>query len=67
MGDLRRAAVESPAHLESLMEASIVFWSSRDYRYNMTKYAARIASAINNDVESCTMRIREQCDELLIA
>lgn len=67
MGDLRRAAVESLAHLESLMEASVVLGSPGDYRYYLTNYAARIASAVNDDVESCTLRLRELCDELLNA
>lgn len=65
MGDLRRAAVESLAHLESLMEAAIVLRSATDYRYYLTNYATRIASAVNDDVESCMLRLRELCDDLL--
>lgn len=65
MGDLRRAAVESLAHLESLMESALVLRSASDYRYYLTNYAARIAAAVNDDVESCTLRLRELCDELL--
>lgn len=67
MGDLRRAAVESLAHLESLMESAIVVGSSEDYRYYLTNYAARIAAAMNDDVESCILRLREVCDQLLNA
>lgn len=67
MGDLRRAAVESLAHLESLMESAIVVGSPEDYRYYLANYAARIAAAVNDDVESCTLRLREVCDQLLNA
>lgn len=65
MGDLRRTAVESLAHLESLMESALVLRSASDYRYYLTNYATRIAAAVNDDVESCTLRLRELCDELL--
>lgn len=65
MGDLRRAAVESLAHLESLMESAVVLGSASDYRYYLTNYAARISAAVSDDVESCTLRLRELCDDLL--
>ncbi|KAI0559609.1 WD40/YVTN repeat-like containing protein [Gracilaria domingensis] len=65
MGDLRRSAVESLAHLESLMESAIVLGSASDYRYYLTNYASRIAAAVSDDVENCIMRLRELCDMLL--
>ena len=66
MGDLRRAAVESLAHLESLMESAVVLGSASDYRYYLSNYATRISAAVNDDVESCTLRLRELCDSLLV-
>eukprot|EP00178_Gracilaria_changii_P020560 TRINITY_DN598_c0_g3_i2.p1 TRINITY_DN598_c0_g3~~TRINITY_DN598_c0_g3_i2.p1 ORF type:complete len:1034 (+),score=156.92 TRINITY_DN598_c0_g3_i2:1100-4201(+) len=65
MGDLRRSAVESLAHLESLMESAIVLGSASDYRYYLTNYASRIAAAVSDDVENCITRLRELCDMLL--
>lgn len=65
MGDLRRAAVESLSHLESLMESAIVLGSATDYRYYLTNYATRIAAAVSDDVENCVVRLRELCDHLL--
>lgn len=65
MGDLRRAAVESLSHLESLMESANVLGSASDYRYYLTNYASRIAAAVSDDVENCILRLRELCDMLL--
>lgn len=65
MADLQRSAVESLAHLESLMESAIVLGSASDYRYYLTNYATRIAAAVSDDVENCTVRLRELCDNLL--
>lgn len=65
MGDLQRSAVESLAHLESLMESAIVLGTARDYRYYLTSYATRIAGAVSDDVENCENRLRELCDSLL--
>ncbi|CAN8066593.1 unnamed protein product [Agarophyton chilense] len=65
MGDLRRSAVESLAHLESLMESAVVLGSASDYRYYLANYASRVAAAVSDDVENCIMRLRELCDMLL--
>ena len=65
MGDLRRSAVESLSHLESLMESAIALGSAVDYRYYLTNYAARIAAAVSDDLENCTVRLRELCDYFL--
>ncbi|CDF37842.1 unnamed protein product [Chondrus crispus] len=65
MSDLQRSAVESLAHLESLMESAIVLRSASDYRYYLTNYASRIAAAVSDDVENCTVRLRELCDQFL--
>lgn len=65
MGDLRRSAVESLAHLESLMESAIALGSAVDYRYYLTNYAARITAAVSDDVENCIVRLRELCDKFL--
>lgn len=65
MGDLRRAAVESLGHLESLMECAKMLGCATDYRYYVCTYAARCAQAIDDDVENCMARLREVCDELL--
>lgn len=65
MGDLRRSAVESLAHLESLMESAIALGSASDYRYYLTNYASRIAAAMSDDVENCIIRLRELCDMFL--
>ena len=65
MGDLRRAAVESLSHLETLMESAIALGSASDYRYYLTNYATRVAAAVSDDVENCASRLREVCDNLL--
>lgn len=67
MGDLQRAAVESLAHLEVLMETAVSLHCADDYRYYLTSYAASIASAVDDDVEGCTVRLHEVCDLLLNA
>jgi TUP1-like enhancer of split len=65
MSDLRRAAVESLSHLETLMECALALSSAIDYRYYLATYASRLASASDDDVESTEKRIRELCDSLL--
>lgn len=67
MGDITRAATESLAHLETLLEAAVVLCAPDDYRYYLSCYAARIASAVKDDVENCRLRLRELCDFLLNA
>ncbi len=65
MGDITRAATESLAHLESLLEAAIVLGAASDYRYYLSCYAARVAAAVKDDVHQCEERLRELCDTLL--
>lgn len=65
MGDITRAATESLAHLESLLEAAIVLGAAGDYRYYLSCYAARIAAAVKDDVHRCEERLRELCDMLI--
>lgn len=65
MGDITRAAAESLAHLETLLEAAIVLNAPDDYRYYLSCYASRIASAVKDDVENCRLRLRELCDFLI--
>lgn len=67
MSDLRRAAVESLAHLETLLEAAVALGSAEDYRYYLASYSARIAAAVTDEVENCENRLRELCDNLLNA
>lgn len=65
MGDLRRAAVETLAHLETLLESSVALSSPEDYRYYLTNYASKLATAADDDVENSDRRLRELCDSLL--
>lgn len=65
MADLRRSAVESLSHLESLMESAIVLGSACDYRYYLTNYASRVAAAVSDDVENCKARLHELCSKFL--
>lgn len=65
MSGLTRAAVESLAHLESLLEAAVSMNAPQDYRYYLANYAARIALAVADDVENCELRLRELCDGLI--
>jgi TUP1-like enhancer of split len=65
MGDLRRSAVETLAHLETLLESSVALSSPEDYRYYLTNYAAKLATAAEDDVENSDLRLRELCDLLL--
>lgn len=53
MGDFRRAAVESLWHLESMMEYVIALDSASDNQYYLSTYVIRLATAVNEDVESC--------------
>lgn len=65
MGDLRRSAVETLAHLETLLESSIALSSAEDYRYYLANYATKLATAAEDDVESSDQRLRELCNSLL--
>eukprot|EP00173_Palmaria_palmata_P005075 Plantae.Rhodophyta-Palmaria_palmata.ctg8209.p1 GENE.Plantae.Rhodophyta-Palmaria_palmata.ctg8209~~Plantae.Rhodophyta-Palmaria_palmata.ctg8209.p1 ORF type:complete len:282 (-),score=38.04 Plantae.Rhodophyta-Palmaria_palmata.ctg8209:238-1083(-) len=65
MGDLRRSAVETLTHLETLLESAVSLRSPCDYKYYLSCYAGKLATAASDDVESSDARLRELCDMLL--
>lgn len=65
MGDLRRSAVETLTHLETMLESSIALSSPEDYRYYLANYATKLATAAEDDVEGSDQRLRELCESLL--
>eukprot|EP00172_Hildenbrandia_rubra_P001923 Plantae.Rhodophyta-Hildenbrandia_rubra.ctg25577.p2 GENE.Plantae.Rhodophyta-Hildenbrandia_rubra.ctg25577~~Plantae.Rhodophyta-Hildenbrandia_rubra.ctg25577.p2 ORF type:complete len:450 (+),score=89.49 Plantae.Rhodophyta-Hildenbrandia_rubra.ctg25577:1517-2866(+) len=61
-GDLRRAASDSLAHLETLLGAAEALGSSNDYKYYLALYAARLAVAVEEEIEGIEGRVREVCE-----